>query len=129
MALGAAVHLVGVVGRRSESLRARFGLPSGLEPRFAQNPATDQRDGSCYRFTDVFIAGQSSGSIGAAQTLIGKDRVFRVSPTVTTGRFSLDTTREIESLRGLGFSEARHEITRLRDVFFAEKAEPFVRPA
>lgn len=77
------------------------------------------------KIVDVFMAGQSSGSLGIAQLLLGRENVIRISPVVAKGRFELDGFKEMNSLRGLGAAEARKAIPHLRTIFFQEKAEPF----
>jgi len=79
------------------------------------------------KIVDIFMAGQSSSSMGTAILLSGRDqnRLVRVSPCVQTGRFSLDGSRDIQTLKGLGHSEARKAWPKVREMFFREKAEPF----
>lgn len=77
------------------------------------------------RVMDIFFAAQSSASMGTAYTLIGHDRVYRVSPYVAPGRFRLDDVREIPALCGLGQSEARNALPNLRLRFLTERAQPF----
>ncbi|WP_445154673.1 CBASS cGAMP-activated phospholipase [Arthrobacter sp. Hor0625] len=77
------------------------------------------------RLVGVFMAGQSSSSLGTAQLLLGHENVVRVSPTVSPKRFQLDGIEEISSLRGLGSSLSRIESPKLRPVFFNEPAEQF----
>src|SRR3989442_4243140 len=77
------------------------------------------------KLTDVFLKTQSSASLGTARHLVtDRNFVVRISPEVAN-RFGLDTVREIESLRGLGDSEARKELPRLRPLFFTTPTEPF----
>lgn len=78
------------------------------------------------RIAEVFMAGQSSSATGMAQHLIGdRANLIRVDPLVGV-RFGLDAVGEIQSLRGLGDSEARKWLPELRLRFFeARKAEPF----
>lgn len=78
------------------------------------------------KIADVFITAQSSASYGTAQLLANHENVFRVSPIVEKGRFGLDVVKEIESLKGLGYSEARQHLPSLREQFFIEIAEEFV---
>lgn len=78
-----------------------------------------------YKVADVFMSGQSSASMGTAQLLAGHENVFRISPTVPDKRFGLDSIGEVKSLRGLGFSEAREALGRLKAVFFEKPAEKF----
>lgn len=73
----------------------------------------------------ILAAGQSSGALGMAQLLLGHDNIFRVDPHVEPGRFGLDKAVEIESLKGLGDSEARKAAPHLQR-FFEVPAEPFV---
>lgn len=75
------------------------------------------------------MEGQSRSAIGMAQHLTGRDRnlenVVRIDPPVSRERFKLDDTQGIDDLAGLGYEEARHEIPRLKERFFMEKAEAF----
>ena len=73
---------------------------------------------------DFVSAGQSSGAIGMAQLLLGHEKVFRIEPVVTPGRFALDKYGEIDALSGLGATEARKAAPSLAP-FFAAVAEPF----
>jgi hypothetical protein len=75
--------------------------------------------------SSAFMAGQASGSLGMAKHLVGHENVFRINPIVASGRYSLDTIKELQSLRGLGRSAARNEISSLLPIFFIEPAEPF----
>ena len=74
---------------------------------------------------DVFMHAQSHSSLGTARLLVGHDNVIRIDPGMPQGRFSLDGTEEICSLKGLGNSEARHALPTLREVFLRIPAEPF----
>jgi len=78
-----------------------------------------------FKIIDLFMAGQSSASLGTAYVLAGHDHVRRVSPVVPKGRFSLDGVSGIASLKGLGQSEARNEWPFLETMFFGCKAEAF----
>ena len=60
-----------------------------------------------------------------AKLLAGHDNVIRIDKDMPPGRFSLDDTREIRSLKGLGHSEARKALPKLREVFLGIPAEPF----
>jgi len=77
------------------------------------------------RLVNVFMAGQSSSSLGTAQLLLGHENVVRVSPVVSPKRFKLDGVDGIEALRGLGASQSRIELPKLRPVFFNNLSEPF----
>jgi hypothetical protein len=73
---------------------------------------------------DVILYSQSSASLGTAQLLIGHENVIRISPLVPRRRFGIDVVSRIDSLKGLGESEARKAYPQLSD-FFSIKAEPF----
>ena len=77
------------------------------------------------RITEVFMTAQSSASLSTAQVLIGKRNIRRISLPAPKGRFTLDGIREIESLKGLGFSEAREASSELKPLFFEKHVEPF----
>jgi len=78
------------------------------------------------KVTDIFLTAQSYSSLGTAYVLIGHEHVLRISPSIGRGRFSLDSVKEIVSLRGLGASEARKALPRVRELFFQIPVEPFV---
>jgi uncharacterized protein len=78
------------------------------------------------KVTDVSMTAQSFSSLGTASVLIGHEHVLRVSPTIDRGRFSLDSAKEIPSLQGLGASEARKALPRVRELFCQTHVEPFV---
>jgi patatin-like phospholipase/acyl hydrolase len=77
------------------------------------------------RLASIFMAGQSSSSLGTAQVLLGHDNVYRVSPTVSGGRYKLDGVDGIKSLRGLGSSEARKEYPKVQSMFLTSKRPEF----
>jgi len=74
---------------------------------------------------DVFLAGQSSAALDTAKLLVGEANLVRICPQVAPGRFGLDTVKEIDSFKGLGNSEARNALPRLRPMFFQSVADPF----
>jgi patatin-like phospholipase/acyl hydrolase len=78
------------------------------------------------KITDVFLTAQSFASLGTAYVLIGHEHVMRISPSISRGRFRLDSVKEIPSLRGLGASEARKALPRVRELFCQTHVEPFV---
>ena len=78
------------------------------------------------KVVDVFMHAQSHASLGTAQLLAGHDNVIRIDQDVSQGKFGLDKTNEIESLKGLGHSKARHALPKLREVFLKDYAEHFV---
>ena len=77
------------------------------------------------RLVDVFMRSQSQGALGMAELLAGHQNIVRIAPLVARGRFRLDETKRIPSLKGLGHSEARKALPKLREVFLVNPAEPF----
>jgi patatin-like phospholipase/acyl hydrolase len=123
----AVVEALGVLGWSADELRV-LSLGCTTEPLQAK-PHEARRLGLGYwlpKLVSVFMAGQSSASLGTAQLLAGHDHVVRISPVVPNRRFRLDAPRDIESLRGLGASEARKAWPSLQRVFLGEPAAPFV---
>jgi len=124
----AVVEAIGVLGWSADFIRV-LSLGCTTTPLDVKH-GRDMRLGVGYwafKFTDVFMSGQSSAALGTAQVLIGHDDVYRISPSVAHGRFSLDGIREIDSLKGLGATEARKHIPMLRERFFTSHAEPFAQ--
>lgn len=78
-----------------------------------------------FKVADLFMSAQSSASYGTAQLLAGHANVTRISPSVANGKFGLDVVKGIESLKGLGDSEARKALPTIQS-FFTDKAEAFV---
>jgi patatin-like phospholipase/acyl hydrolase len=80
--------------------------------------------------TRLFMDGQSRGALGMAKLLTGheyeRQAIYRCCPDVPKGFFSLDDTRKITQLKGMGAASARRERPRIEPVFLASKAEPFV---
>ncbi|MFB8788887.1 MAG: CBASS cGAMP-activated phospholipase [Potamolinea sp.] len=78
------------------------------------------------KIVGVFMAAQSSVSLGTAQLLAGHENVIRIDPVVPRNRFGIDTIQEIQSLKGLGDSEARKALPKLCEIFFnGQKVENF----
>lgn len=78
-----------------------------------------------FKVAETFMVAQSSSSLGTAQLLAGHNNIFRISPVMPGNRFGLDKISEINSLKGLGDSEARKALPNIRSVFFGEPATPF----
>ena len=78
------------------------------------------------RLVGIFMAGQSSSSLGTAQLLLGHNNVHRISPRVGAGRYKLDGANAISSLKGLGASEGRKEYPKVHSMFFTDQRQPFV---
>jgi len=77
------------------------------------------------QISDVFLASQSSASMGMAQHLVGHDNVVRINPIVPKKKFGLDSVGEFSLLKGLGITEARKANQKIKDFFLKEKVEPF----
>ena len=74
---------------------------------------------------DASFSGQSFGSMGTAYVLLGHENVRRVDPTVEQGRFSLDDSRLVAQLEGLGREYAREQLPEFRTMFDHGPAEAF----
>ena len=81
-----------------------------------------------FKVADVFMAAQASAALGMAQLLVSdRENIVRISPTVSN-RFTLDGISEMTSLKGLGDSEARKALPRLRTTFFDTPADDDFQP-
>jgi uncharacterized protein len=78
------------------------------------------------RIADVFMKAQSSSAIATAHILIGSKNIYRISPDMSAHRFTIDGVRHMPLLTELGRDEAMRQLPDLRNVFFREKAPPFV---
>lgn len=76
------------------------------------------------KLVDVFMASQSSSSLGTAQHLLGHKNVTRINPIAANGKYGLDIIKEIKNLKGLGHAEAR-KAQPIIEEFFTSKAEIF----
>jgi uncharacterized protein len=79
-----------------------------------------------FNIVEAFMKAQSSQAIGIAQLLAGNKYIHRFDVIVPKKRFKLDGVDEIDSLKGLGYAEARKAYSELESIFFKEKAKPFV---
>lgn len=124
----AVVEAIGVLGWDRAELRV-LSLGCTDSP-FNIHKARNKSCGRLYwafKLTELFMSSQSSGAHGTASILCPDpaNQLFRYNPPVPEGRFSLDGIKEIDSLRGLGYSEARKAKPRLHPIFFTEPAEAF----
>jgi hypothetical protein len=79
------------------------------------------------KIADVFMTAQSSGSLGMAQHLVPDRRAIKRYSPVVGAHYTLDGREDIQSLKGLGVSEARKAVPELADYFFNQPiAEQFV---
>jgi uncharacterized protein len=72
----------------------------------------------------VFMAGQSSVSTNIANLLLGHEDVLRINP-LSPSLFQMDEVKSVPTLKGLGESEARKYLPKLRQMFLTEYVEPF----
>jgi len=79
--------------------------------------------------TRLFMDGQSHGALGMAKLLTGhvyeREAIFRCCADAPKDFFTLDDTRKISRLKGMGASAARHERARLEPIFLNTPAETF----
>ena len=78
------------------------------------------------KLLEVFMHAQSHASLGTAQLLAGHNSIMRIDQDVSQGKFGLDKTNEIESLKGLGHSQARQALPKLHEIFLNDHVERFV---
>lgn len=122
----AAVEAIGVLGwDRSDIQMLSIGCTTAPLDLTAARKSFRGRLSWATQIADLFLAGQSSGSIGAAQLLIGRENVVRINPAVPAGRFALDNIKDLQALRGFGAAEARKAIPNLKPRFFENTAEEF----
>lgn len=122
----AVVEAISILGWSRESLEV-LSIGCTATPIDVSSARTVPR-GKAYWSTktvDVFMAGQSSASIGIAQLLAGHENIVRINPVVPKNRFGLDKISEITSLKGLGDSEARKAIPDLKKRFFYSHTQEF----
>lgn len=78
---------------------------------------------------DMFLQGQSKGSIGTAKLLVGHSdstpKLFRFTHTDAQGTFGLDKVNMIDELRGLGAALARDALPTISHFFLHTPNEPF----
>ena len=77
------------------------------------------------KLLNLFMLSQSKAALGMANLLADHGNVIRIDKSMPAGRFSIDNTEEIASLKGLGDVEAREAWSKIRDIFFSNPVEPF----
>ena len=102
------------IGCTSEPFKINWGRQSSLGVFYWTN-----------KLLNLFMFPQSNAALGMAKLLAGHDNVIRIDKDMPAGRFSLDKTREISSLKGLGNTEARKALPQLQELFFGNQVEPF----
>ncbi|MGH9461418.1 MAG: patatin-like phospholipase family protein [Vicinamibacteria bacterium] len=122
----ATVEAIGVLGWERTSLRS-LALAVPRSPRMPRAAIRFSLGWSywAWKSVEVFMAAQSSASLGTAAILVGHENVLRICPVSGRRRFGLDKVSEIGSLKGLGDSEARKALPKLRDMFLADPVEVF----
>ena len=73
------------------------------------------------RISETLIQAQSSGSLGQARLLAGKENIIHIDPLVADGEFKLDKSKP-ETLECLAEHHARHSMSEIRRTFFSESA-------
>ena len=122
----AVVEAIGVLNWPAETLKV-LSIGCTTEP-LTINRGRQSSLGILYwakKLIDLFMFTPSSAALGMAQLLVGDDNITRINPVVPRGRFGLDRTKEIDSLKGLGDFEAREALPKLSEVFLGSPAETF----
>lgn len=123
----AVVEAVTLLGWHPSDLRI---LSLGCLDEVYMLPESPGVAGLGLKVLNLYADGQSHGALGMAKLLTGHpydgDRIYRFSPSVPSGFFSLDGTTKIGRLKGIGMSEARKAKPHLTPVFFTEPADAFV---
>ncbi|WP_240534934.1 CBASS cGAMP-activated phospholipase [Notoacmeibacter marinus] len=122
----AVVESITLLGWPPESLRI---LSLGCVNEIYTLGEAPGRGGLIRDISRLFMDGQSRGALGMAKLITGHEHerqaIFRCCPDVPKNLFSLDDTRKIQQLRGLGNASARKERPRLEPVFFSTIADAF----
>lgn len=117
---------VGVLGWQADEISV-LSLGCTRTP-YAANWARNKALGVAYwawNAPELFMTSQSSGAEEIAALLIGRQHITRINPTMPHHRYGLDKSAEIDSLAGLGKSEAHRQLPLLRELFFDAPAAPF----
>lgn len=122
----AVIEAIGVLGWDKESIKV-LSLGCTTEPITAKSGIKWPWGKAYWAFkaVDVFLSAQSSYSLGTAAVLIGHENIIRISPYVDKGRFSLDSVKDIEFMKGLGAAEARKAQPEIKQNFLTHPAESF----
>jgi len=123
----ATVEAITLLGWTPGSLRI---LSLGCGDEVYMLPEAPGIGGLGLKILSLLMDGQSRGALGMAKLLTGHphdgDAIYRYSPAVPAGFFSLDDTSKISRLKGLGVSSARNAKPQLKPIFFQTPAAPFV---
>ncbi len=120
----AVVEAIGVLGWPAQNLRV---LSLGCSDEAVAIPENSGTIGLATKIADLFMMGQSHGSLGTAKLLL-KDRrhLLRIQHTAPAGTFGLDKTENLEQLRGIGASLARDHLPQIRRLFLDHSREEFI---
>lgn len=122
----AIIEAVAVLGWETKSLRV---LSLGCtNPPSNNKQARRTPMGKIYwapKAIELMMGAQSSEAIGISHVFAGEENVLRINPTMEQDRFRLDGVKELSALKGLGNSEARKALPRLRRDFLTHHAEDF----
>jgi len=111
----AVVEALGVLGWPRESLRVLSIGCSEVPTRLPENPGWLRLSPV---LADLFLMGQSHGSLGTAKLLLAsREKLLRIQPVVPAGMYELDSVEQLEDLQGIGASLARENLPRIRDEF------------
>jgi patatin-like phospholipase/acyl hydrolase len=91
--------------------------------------STRKRSGGILRWgagaVSLFMQAQVEGAVGQAKIITGK-RLLRVNHLTTQGRFSMDNSKPVMSLKALGEQSAREYEAEINRRFLFAPAAPFV---
>ena len=122
----AVIEAIGVLNWSRESLKV-LSIGCTTEP-LKINRGRQSSLGILYwakKLINLFMFTPSSAALGMAGLLVERDNIIRIDPVVPRGRFGLDRTKEIDSLKGLGDSQAREALPTLSEVFLNNPVESF----
>jgi uncharacterized protein len=122
----AVVEAITLLGWKAESLRV---LSLGCVNEVYMLPESPGLGQLLLDVSRLFMDGQSRGALGMVKLLTGHEyqrtSIFRYCPDVPKNFFSLDNTRKIAQLKGMGAASARHARSQIEPVFLTNPAEPF----
>lgn len=123
----AVVEAVGVLGWSADRIRV---LSLGCtEDTYTIGGQVGKKD-VMRSVVDLFMQGQSKGSIGTAKILLRDSptapKLFEYTHIAERNMFELDNVSMIEKLAGLGAANARQAVPVMNEVFLTEPREQFV---
>lgn len=120
----AAVEALGVLQWPADAIKVlSIGCTTTPFDRGRLNKHLAGRLGWATKIADLFMVLQSSAATGSAQLLIGHENIIRVNPVVPAGKYTLDGAKMVDSLVGLGETEARKELPRINPLLSVEADE------